>query len=110
MSYIGLQQFYDDAKNGNLPMISYIIGPAELSEHPPYQPKDGGWLQQQVVNAVVTGKNYDKTALIISFDETGGWGDHVVPYHSPEGTAGEWMEDPYGEFGDVYTGYAAFSS
>ncbi|KAF2094978.1 phosphoesterase-domain-containing protein [Rhizodiscina lignyota] len=104
MSFLGLDKFYEDAKNGNLPSISYIIGPAELSEHPPYQPKDGGWLQQQIVNAVVNGKNYDKTALIISFDETGGWGDHVVPYHSPKNTPGEWIEDPYSKLGDVYTG------
>lgn len=43
-SYIGLQKFYDDAKSGNLPMISYIIGPGELSEHQPYLPSDGAWL------------------------------------------------------------------
>ena len=35
-SYIGLNQFYEDAKAGNLPMISYIIGPGELTEHPPW--------------------------------------------------------------------------
>ena len=35
--------------------------------------------------------------------ETGGWADHVVPYHAPEGTAIEWVKDPYG-LGQVYTG------
>ena len=68
MAYVGLDKFYSDAAEGKLPAISYIIGPAELSEHPPYQPKDGAWLQQKVVDAVVNGKNYDKTALIISYD------------------------------------------
>lgn len=43
-SYLGLDQFYKDAKSGSLPMISYIIGPAELSEHQPYLPSDGAWL------------------------------------------------------------------
>ncbi|RMZ86629.1 hypothetical protein DV736_g6143, partial [Chaetothyriales sp. CBS 134916] len=104
MSFTGLQKFYDDAANGELPMISYIIGPTELSEHPPYAPHDGAWLQQQVVNAVTKGKNWNSTALIISYDETGGWGDHVLPYHSPYGTAGEWMEDPYGMFGYTFSG------
>lgn len=28
----------------------------------------------------------------------------VTPYHSPQGTPGEWVQDPYGEFGYVYTG------
>ncbi|KAL1618562.1 hypothetical protein SLS56_010536 [Neofusicoccum ribis] len=100
----GCRTFYADAAAGTLPMVSYIIGPAELSEHPPYQPKDGAWLQQQVVNAVVNSPKYNSTALIVSCDETGGFGDHVVPYHSPKGTSGEWIKDPYGEFGDVYTG------
>jgi hypothetical protein len=36
--------------------------------------------------------------------ETGGFGDHVVPYHSPKDTAGEWLQDPFGKFGDVYSG------
>jgi hypothetical protein len=30
--------------------------------------------------------------------------DHVVPFHSPEGTVAEWMEDPFGLAGYVYTG------
>lgn len=104
MAYLGLDKFYSDAGAGTLPMISYIIGPAELSEHPPYSPHDGAWLQQQVVNAVTGSPKYNETALIISWDETGGWSDHVTPYHSPEGTAAEWVEDPYDNFGNVYTG------
>lgn len=104
MSYLGLDQFYSDAAAGTLPMISYIIGPTELSEHPPYSPHDGAWLQQQVVNAVTSSPKYNETALIISWDETGGWADHVTPYHSPEGTPAEWVEDPYDDFGNVYTG------
>jgi phospholipase C len=104
MSYVGLDAFYEQAKNGTLPMISYIIGPTELSEHPPYSPHDGAWLQQQVVNAVTQGKNWNSTALIISYDETGGWGDHVTPYHAPPNTTAEWMEDPYGLFGYTFAG------
>ncbi|KAI5292508.1 hypothetical protein KEM55_007743, partial [Ascosphaera atra] len=104
MSYVGLNKFYDDAAKGTLPEVSFIVGPMELSEHPPYAPKDGGWLQQQVVNALVNGKAYNSSALFISYDETGGWGDHVSPYHSPPGTPGEWLEDPYGYFGQTFAG------
>ena len=104
LAFLGLEAFYEQAANGTLPMISYIVGPMELSEHPPYSPHDGSWLQQQIVNAVTQGKNWDKTALIISFDETGGWGDHVSPYHSPEGTPGEWLADPYDMFGYTFSG------
>lgn len=104
MAYVGLEKFYEDAAAGTLPEISYIVGPAELSEHPPYTPKDGAWLQQKIVDVVTASPLYNSTVLIISYDETGGWGDHVVPFHSPPGTAGEWVEDPYAEEGNVYTG------
>ncbi|KAL1856193.1 hypothetical protein Plec18170_004062 [Paecilomyces lecythidis] len=104
MSYVGLDAFYKAAANGTLPEVSFIVGPAELSEHPPYMPKDGAWLQQQVVNAVTKSPKYSSTVLIISYDESGGFGDHVTPFHSPKDTAGDWMEDPYDLFGDVYVG------
>jgi len=104
LAYLGLSQFYKDAAAGTLPAVSYIIGPAELSEHTPYQPRDGAWLQQRIVDAVTKSPAYKSTALLISYDETGGWGDHVTPYHSPSGTAGEWIEDPYGKAGYTYTG------
>jgi phospholipase C len=68
MSFIGLDSFYADAAAGKLPEISYIIAPAELSEHPPYQPRDGAWLQKQVVEAVIKSPKYKNTVLIISWD------------------------------------------
>jgi phospholipase C len=40
----------------------------------------------------------------IGYAEAGGWGDHVAPIVSPEGTAGEWFEDPDGELGFVPSG------
>lgn len=121
MAFLGLESFYEAAANGTLPEISFIVGPAELSEHPPYMPKDGAWLQKKVVDAVTSSPEYSSTLLMISYDgkplltspslsefndsiESGGYGDHVIPFHSPEGTPGEWMEDPYGVFGKLYVG------
>lgn len=42
--------------------------------------------------------------MLIRITETGGFGDHVTPFHSPKGTPGEWMEDPLGLFGDIFVG------
>lgn len=67
-SYPGLAKFYADAKKGTLPQVSYIIGPAELSEHSPYLPSDGAWLQKQVVDAVINSPIYNETVLMISYD------------------------------------------
>lgn len=68
MSYIGLDAFYKAAADGSLPEISFIVGPAELSEHPPYQPQDGAWLQKQVVDAVTNSPKYNSTLLMVSYD------------------------------------------
>jgi phospholipase C len=104
MSFVGLDAFYQAAANGTLPEVSFIVGPAELSEHPPYMPKDGAWLQKKVVDAVTNSPKYNSTLLMISYDETGGFGDHVTPFHSPRDTPGEWMEDPLGLFSDIFVG------
>ncbi|KAM5484990.1 putative phospholipase C [Microsporum audouinii] len=104
MSYPGLEKLYKDARAGTLPEVSFIVGPMELSEHPPWLPKDGAWLQQQVIDAVTQSPKYGKTVLLISYDESGGFGDHVTPYHSPKGTPGEWMRDYLGVQGDIFVG------
>lgn len=67
-SYPGLEQFYADAEAGTLPQVSWIVGPAELSEHVPYLPRDGAWLQKKVVDSVVHGAAYNNTVVMISYD------------------------------------------
>ncbi|TVY91411.1 Phospholipase C [Lachnellula willkommii] len=92
-------------------MLDWIVGPAELSEHVPYLPRDGAWLQKKVVDAVVHGAAYNSTVVMISYDETGGWGDHVTPFHSSPGTPGEWLDvdnDVFGYLGQTYTGPGMF--
>ncbi|KAI8099598.1 phosphoesterase family-domain-containing protein [Halteromyces radiatus] len=83
LGVLGLQTFYDQAKNGTLPPFSIIVGPTELSEHPNNTPAAGAWLQEQVVNAVMHGKNWADTALFINYDESGGFYDHVQPELAP---------------------------
>ena len=49
----------------------------------------------------------DLTSSNCQDSESGGWGDHVTPFHSPQGTAGEWMNvenNVFGYLGDIYTG------
>lgn len=58
-------------------------------------PQDGAWFQRQIVSAVTQSPAYNKTALIVSYDETGGWGDHVISPFAPKGTPSQWMTDPF---------------
>jgi phospholipase C len=103
-AYCSLDAFFQRAKDGTLPQVSWIIGDQETSEHTPWQPRDGGWIQKKVVEAITKGKSFNDTALIISYDEGGGWYDRVTPFHSPPGTAGEWLEDPYTGQGQLFSG------
>ncbi|KAG6293848.1 hypothetical protein E4U46_007092 [Claviceps purpurea] len=95
ISFPGLQAFYDACANGSLPQVSWIVGPQEQSEHPPNMPIDGAWLHKNIVDAVVRSPVYNETALIISYDEQGGWADHVIPPVAPPDAAGEWIPDPF---------------
>lgn len=36
--------------------------------------------------------------------EQGGWADHVVPKVPKEGTRGEYLDDPYKQYGNVPVG------
>jgi phospholipase C len=94
MSFTGMDYFFQQAAAGTLPAVSWVIGPIELSEHPPYRPVDGGWLYQNVVESVMNSPAYNETVIFISYDETGGYGDHVPPFVSPNGTTGEWIVNP----------------
>ncbi len=67
-SFPGLQKFYDDAMGGDLPQVTWIVGPAELSEHNPYMPKDGAWLLENIFNAVTQGESANDTVLFIMYD------------------------------------------
>ena len=91
----GLNKFMFDLKNGSLPQVSYIITPIELSEHPPYTPNDGAWIQSHVANSLMKSQYWNRTVMIMNYDETGGFADHVMSPLSPKGTDGEWMEDPF---------------
>jgi phospholipase C len=63
-----LAAFLADAEAGTLPQVSYVVAPQPLQEHPPYGPSDGGWLQKQVVDAVMTGAKGKTSAIILSYD------------------------------------------
>lgn len=72
-------QFYADARSGHLPQVSWVIPSLPVSEHPPYSTRVGMAYVTGLVNAVMEGPNWDSTAIFISYDEWGGFYDHVPP-------------------------------
>lgn len=72
-------EFYDDARNGKLPEVSWIIPSGALSEHPPAGVREGMAYVTGLVNAVMQGPGWESTAIFISWDDWGGFYDHLPP-------------------------------
>ncbi len=72
-------QFYKDAAGGNLPQVSWVIPSSPVSEHPPAGVKEGMAYVTGLVNAIMQGPNWNTTAIFISWDDWGGFYDHVTP-------------------------------
>lgn len=71
--------FISDALSGNLPAVSWMVTGDPGSEHPPDSTCVGeNWTLAQV-NAVMQGPEWDSTAIIIIWDDFGGFYDHVAP-------------------------------
>ena len=72
-------EFYTAAKNGNLPAVSWVVPSQDVSEHPPGRVSDGVAYVTSLVNAVMRGPDWNSTAIFLSWDDWGGFYDHVVP-------------------------------
>ena len=72
-------KFYAAAKKGTLPQVCWVIPSAPVSEHPPSSVREGMAYVTGLVNAVMQSPNWDTTAIFISWDDWGGFYDHVVP-------------------------------
>jgi phospholipase C len=84
--------FEADAAAGTLPQVSWVLAPLISSEHPPAPEIFGEVVAAQVLNALVSNPVvWAKTALFITYDENGGFFDHVPPPTPPLGTAGEYL-------------------
>ncbi|MEO6859068.1 MAG: alkaline phosphatase family protein, partial [Solirubrobacteraceae bacterium] len=85
--------FLNDLNAGNLPKVSWVLLSIPDSEHPFYSgPHDGQTGARPLVEALVSNPNvWRKTALFITWDENGGFLDHVTPPTPPKGTKGEYL-------------------
>ncbi len=87
--------FEADVANDNLPQVSWIVPIFEESEHPSYPAAWGAYALADILKTLTSNpKIWEKTALIISYDENGGFFDHVPPPVAPPGTPGEYLTVP----------------
>ncbi|HKD96833.1 MAG TPA: phospholipase C, phosphocholine-specific, partial [Micromonosporaceae bacterium] len=80
-----LTDFRDDVRNGNLPAVSWIVAPEAYCEHPNWEPDFGAWYVSQVVDILADNPDvWGRMALFITYDEEGGFFDHLVPPTPPQ--------------------------
>ena len=84
---VDLAQFFVDAKAGNLTSLSFLnpscCGVGTTSMHPAGLISAGEALIKQVYEALRAGPQWEETLFILTFDETGGFHDHVAPPLAP---------------------------
>lgn len=74
-----ISQFFADLAAGELPAVSWIVTEAVCCEHPPAPPDMGQLLAARIVDAVINSSAWESTALFLTYDEGGGYFEHVPP-------------------------------
>ena len=77
----GHSQYFAAAADGRLPAVSWVMPYSGVGEHPGAgEPVWKGMRHvTQVVNAAMRGPDWDSTAIFITWDDWGGFYDHVRP-------------------------------
>ncbi|MDQ6793269.1 MAG: phospholipase [Chloroflexota bacterium] len=74
-----LDHFSADAKSGQLPAVSWITPNSQTSEHPPALVSAGQTYVTELINSIMQSPDWSSTAIFLSWDDWGGFYDHVVP-------------------------------
>jgi phospholipase C len=74
-----LGSFLNAAKAGTLPAVSWVVPSQPDSEHPPASVHQGQAYTTALINAVMQSPDWNSTAIFLSWDDWGGFYDHVVP-------------------------------
>ena len=72
-------RFFRDAYAGRLPAVSWLIPSGDNSEHAPARVSWGQDHVTRAIDAVMSGKDWDSTAIFLAWDDWGGFYDHVRP-------------------------------
>jgi phospholipase C len=75
---VDLDEYYEDAARGDLPAVAFVA-PSGDSEHPPGSVQAGQTLVRTMVNQLNRSPQWSSSAFLWSYDDWGGWYDHVPP-------------------------------
>jgi phospholipase C len=72
-------RLFTDIQSGTLASVSWVTPPPKASDHPPQLIELGQNFVTSVVNAIMNSSYWSSTAIFITWDDWGGWYDHVAP-------------------------------
>ncbi len=79
-----LHQFRQDVNSGNLPAVSWLAAPENLSDHPS-SAWYGAWYVSEVMDILTKNPEvWKKTIFILTYDENDGYFDHQPPFVAPD--------------------------
>ncbi len=108
------EQFAIDAKAGNLAAVSWVSTPSLVSEHPPASVCVGENWTVSLLQALAAGPHWNDSAMFITWDDFGGFYDHVAPTQIDKFGLGFRVPllvvSPYAKPGFVYKEQTEFSS
>ena len=74
-----IANFSTAAKQGKLPAVSWVVPNGKVSEHPPALVSTGQSYVTALVNSIMQGPDWNSTAIFLSWDDWGGFYDHITP-------------------------------
>jgi phospholipase C len=87
--------FVADIANDELPQVCWINAALNETEHPGYSTaKVGEFVVESLLRRLKSHDLWGSTALFLTWDENGGFFDHVVPPSPEPGTKGEYLTVP----------------
>ena len=75
---VNMDTYYDDLANGTLPAVAFMV-PSGPSEHPPGSVRSGQRFVKSLLQSLMQSSYWESSAFIWSYDDWGGWYDHVPP-------------------------------
>ena len=75
---VHMDEYYEDLQNGTLPAVAYMV-PSGASEHPPGSIRAGQRFVRGLIQALMKSDYWYSSAFMVTYDDWGGWYDHVPP-------------------------------
>jgi phospholipase C len=105
--------FLNDARKGRLPQVSWLVSSFahQKDEHPPADVSVGMSLQAELITAVRESPLWGSSAFLLTYDEHGGFFDHVAPpqvdAYGLSVRVPLWVVSPYAKTGPVQSSLPA---